>query len=102
VSSARVCLALALATGCVTALAAYPVLRAWQVIVVGEANPVTVLTPVHMAFFWRAWTSAYVGGMGAFVGYFAARRDSVRLARALSRAIIVVATVLAVQAVFLP
>jgi hypothetical protein len=98
----RVRLALAALTGLTTSLVLYPIARVVSMWIAPEPDPALVLWSEHAGFFWRSWMAAYAGGMAAFVGWILAGRDAGRLARALSRAVVVGAALLAAQALFSP
>jgi hypothetical protein len=98
----RLRVALALATGCIAAVALYAVVRAAQFLFTAEPNPATVIWSAHAGYFWRVWIVCYVGGMAAFCGFLAAGRAPERLARALSIAVTAAAILIAVQGLLLP
>jgi hypothetical protein len=91
--------ALAIATACTAAALLYSVLRIVQALVLPEPDPATVLWSEHSGFFWRVWTCAYVAGAVALV---ARRFAGERVARLLARAIVPVAVLVVVQAIFVP
>ena len=91
-------LAVAFITACTAAIAAYALLRLGQYAFVAEANPADVMYSEHAAYFWRAWTAAYIG---ALVG-FAAWRVPARVLAHLERAVVVAATLLALQSLLVP
>jgi hypothetical protein len=91
--------------GCAGAMATYAVLRGWQAIAIGEANPATVFARLHLAYFWRAMTSLYAGGMAAGIAALGAPRDPTRLARAARIAgagLVAAAFLLVAQAIAFP
>jgi hypothetical protein len=94
----RTRLAIAFITACTTATAAYALLRLGQFLVVADANPAQILYSEHAAFFWRAWTAAYVGALVGFAGWVSPHRS----ARALGPGTVVAATLLALQSVLVP
>ena len=96
--SPRPRLAVAFITACTAAIAAYALLRLGQYAFVTEANPADVMYSEHAAYFWRAWTAAYVG---ALVG-FAAWRTPTRVLAHLDRAVVATAALLALQSLFVP
>lgn len=93
---------LALLVGLEVAGLAYPLLRAYQFFMHPEPNPALVLWSEHAAFFWRAWTSAYLGGMAALVAAWLAGRDAERVMRLVERALPVVAVAVALQGLLIP
>src|SRR5262245_11418894 len=94
---------LALATGCVTAVLVYALIRATQVLVGGEANPATVIVrSQHFAYLWRVWTSAFAGALAALSAHVLADRHALGLARALETALVVVVVILLIQSIVLP
>jgi hypothetical protein len=102
VKQAALPVALALAWGAVVAVAMYAIVRAIQFFVYPDPNPATVVWSAHAGYFWRAWTVAYAGGIGAFAVYVFARRTPERVARALVPALTVAAILLALQTALLP
>jgi hypothetical protein len=100
-STRRTTLAVALSWGCVVAVGGYAVVRAMQHALFTEPNPATLVWSAHSGFFWRIWTVAYAGGMATFA-VLVLPGDGTKAARALPRAVVVAATLLALQALFLP
>lgn len=92
----------ALLAGLEVAALAYPVLRTYQFFVHPEPNPALVLWSEHAGFFWRVWTSVYLGGMAAMVTGWVAGRDVARVAQAVAWAFPGVAVVVVVQGVLVP
>jgi hypothetical protein len=93
---------LAIAWGLVAAGAEYSVLR---VIEAATSAPLATAagTPgPHAAFFWRALTAGYGGGVVAFVAAAIAKRRAPAVARALGPAVVAVAAMLVIQAAFWP
>lgn len=90
---------LAFIVACAAALIAYAALRLGQKIAYSEADPALVIYSEHAAYFWRAWTAAYLGAMVAAAVWLL---EEARVARALPRLIVVAAFLLAAQALFLP
>jgi hypothetical protein len=101
-SDTAVTCAIALAWGLVVAVGAYAVVRAIQRVIGTAPDPAAIAWSVHAGFFWRVWTVAYLGGFAAFVAFLVARGRPLAAARALAPAIAVAATLLALQAAFLP
>jgi short subunit dehydrogenase-like uncharacterized protein len=95
-------LAVSFAWGLVVTIGSYAVVRAIQHFVYPEPNPAVAGWSAHSGFFWRCWTVAYLGGMTAFVTALVSRGRTGRAARALAPAVVVAATLLAVQSAFLP
>jgi hypothetical protein len=95
-------LALSMIAGCVVAVAGYALLRIVQALVLTEPDPALVFWSVHAGYFWRAWTVAYAGGMGAFCTWIATARAPERTARILTTAIVVATVLLVVQSAFVP
>jgi hypothetical protein len=93
---------IALLAGLELAALVYPLLRTYQFFMHPEPNPALVLWSEHSGFFWRAWTSAYLGGMAAIVAGWLAGPDTARVARVVERAFPVVAVVLALQGLLIP
>lgn len=91
--------ALAFATACTAAAFLYSTLRIIQALVLSEPDAATVMWSEHSGFFWRAWTCAYVAGAVALV---IRRFASDRIAALLARAIIPVAALVVLQAIFVP
>ena len=94
--------AIALAWGLVVAVGAYAVVRAIQRGLGTAPDPAAIAWSIHAGFFWRVWTVAYLGGFAAFVAFLVGQRRPLATARALAPAIAVAATLLALQAAFLP
>jgi len=93
---------LAIAWGLVVAAGQYAVLRAIEAVTSGPLE-VAVATPsAHIAFFWRAATAGYGGGLAALVVAAIAGRRAPALARALAPAVVTVAALLAIQAAVWP
>lgn len=81
---------------------AYALLRTYQFFMHPDPNPALVLWSEHAGFFWRAWTSVYLGGMaGIGVGWIAGR-DVGRVARVVEWVFPAVAVVVMVQGVLVP
>jgi uncharacterized BrkB/YihY/UPF0761 family membrane protein len=97
-----VALALSIVAGCTVAVASYALLRLVQALVLTEPDPALVFWRAHAGYFWRAWTVAYVGGMGALSAWIPARRAPERTARILTGAVVVAALLLVVQSMFVP
>jgi hypothetical protein len=95
-------LALSLVATSTAATALYAALRVAQALLFREANPATVLWSEHAAFFWRAWTAVYVGGMGGLLTFAASARSAPRVASLLARALPFAAALLGVQALLCP
>ena len=93
---------LALLVGLEIAGMVYPVLRTYAYFMHPEPNPALVLWSEHAGFFWRAWTSAYLGGMAAIVAGWLAARDPERLVRGLERGFPVVVAIVALQGLLVP
>ena len=100
--STSVRVGLAIVAACTTALVVYAALRVGQTLLVPEPDPALVLWSEHAGYFWRAWTAAYVGGMGGFVTYVAAARHAARTARVLATAIVAGGLLIAAQGVLVP
>jgi hypothetical protein len=94
--------ALSLAWGLVVAAAAYAVLRAVQALRSPGPSPAIAVWNPHAGFFWRAWTAAYIGGMGAATASMLASRRFEAMAAALVSATVAAAALLAVTSVFFP
>jgi len=92
-------LGLSLAAGCTSAALLYSILRIGQVWLLPEPDPALVFWSDHSGFFWRAWTCAYAAGTVAFAVSMLERE---KVARALARAVVPVAVVVALQAAFVP
>jgi hypothetical protein len=73
--------------------------RAIQFAFFPEPNPATLVWSAHSGFFWRCWTVAFAGGIGAFVAWLAPRD---RAARGLPAAIVVAAALVVAQSIALP
>jgi len=95
-------LALAVVAACTTAVALYAVLRVAQALARPEPDPALVVWSEHSGFFWRGWTSAYVGATAGFVTWIVSARDATRVARLLARALVASVTLLALQALLVP
>jgi hypothetical protein len=95
-------LALAVIAGSLTATSLYAVLRLVQALLLAEPNPALVIYSPHAGFFWRAWTAAYVGGMVAFVAWFAAGRDAPKTARVILAATTPAAALIVAQGLLVP
>lgn len=79
----RTALALAAAAFALAAPAAYVAQRLYEIDATdGPINPLLVLRDKHTAFYWRAATATWWGGVAAIVTYALARRGA-RPARAL-------------------
>jgi hypothetical protein len=100
-ATARTTAAVSVAWGLVVAIGSYAVVRAVQHFVFTEPNPATLMWSAHAGFFWRAWTVAYAGGMASFVLFMAPHRTN-WAARRLAPAVVVAASLLALQALFFP
>lgn len=98
----RVRLALAAIAACVTSTALYAVLRVAQKLLFTEPDPALIVWSAHAGFFWRAWTSVYVGGMVGFVAWVAAGRDAARTARVLATALVVATLLIVAQGILVP
>lgn len=93
---------LAACWGCVVAVGCYAVIRGIQFFVYPDPNPATLVWSAHAGFFWRSWTCGYAGALAAFIAFLIARGDKNRVARGLGPAIVVAASLLALQSAFLP
>jgi hypothetical protein len=100
--SAAVAAAVAACWGCVTAVAAYAILRAIHFLAYPEPDPATVAWSAHAGFFWRCWTCAYVGGIASFVAYLGTRARFELSVRALAPALAIAAAILVTQVTLLP
>jgi hypothetical protein len=80
----------------------YAVLRLYQALGGDEPDPALIIWSPHAGFFWRAWTSAYLGGMGGFVGFVAASRDAERTARVLTVVTTLAAIAIGTQGLLVP
>jgi hypothetical protein len=94
--------AIALAWGLVLAVAAYAIIRAVQAARGPQLDPAAVAWSPHAGFFWRSWTAAYIGGMGAFAASLVARGRIELAARALAPAAACAATLLALVTLLCP
>jgi hypothetical protein len=94
--------AISLGWGLVLAVAGYAVMRATQVMIGHEPDPAKMAWSPHSAFFWRCLIMLYGGGMASFVTWVASRNRLPSAARALTRAILIAALLVALQAFFFP
>jgi hypothetical protein len=100
--AAVVVAAVSLAWGLVIAVGAYALMRALQVVVSPDPNPVQVAWGVHAGYVWRVWTVTYAGGIATFIVFLTARRRVDDYARALIPALGIAAALLALQTVLFP
>ncbi len=98
----RVSLTVSTAWGLLVSIAAYAILRAVQALLFPAPDPARLVWSAHAGFFWRAWTVTYAGGMATFVTLALVRGQTERAARALAPAVVVAATLIALQSVFFP
>lgn len=98
----RVRASVAFVVACSAAMLFYGLLRIAQRLVFEEPDPTLVLYSAHAGYFWRAWTSAYAGGMAGVVAWLAAGRDLARTARAASALVAVAAGVLVLASALFP
>ena len=94
--------ALSVAWGATAAAALYAALRVVQASTGAPVDPALVSFHAHSGFFWRAWTAGYAGGMIALAAWILAGRDPERVARALAKAIPIVAALAIAQALLVP
>jgi hypothetical protein len=94
--------AVSLAWGMVVSIAAYAVVRAIQFFVYPDPNPATLVWSAHAGYFWRAWTVAYAGGIGAFIAFPVVRARIEPATRALAVAVGVATGAIALQTALLP
>jgi hypothetical protein len=92
----------ALAWGLVVAVAAYALLRAEQAFRGPGPDPAAVVWSPHAGFFWRSWTSMYMGGIAAFAASLLARGRAEAAARALLPGVLGAAGLLALVSLLLP
>jgi hypothetical protein len=88
--------------GLLVTVGAYAVVRSVQFFLYPDPNPATLVWSAHAGYFWRAWTVAYAGGIAAFVAFLLVRPRLDQAARALVPAVVIAATLLALQTIFLP
>ena len=93
---------LALLVGLEVAGLVYPLLRTYMYFTHPEPNPALVLWSEHAGFYWRIWTSVYLGGMAAIVVAWLGARAPERVARAVERAFPVVAGAVVLQGFLIP
>jgi hypothetical protein len=98
----RIRMTLAAIAAAASATTSYAALRVSQALGDHEPDPALVVWNPHAGFFWRAWTSAYIGGMVAFVVFYAAGRDADRTARVLVVATTVATIAIAAQGLLVP
>jgi hypothetical protein len=94
--------ALAVIAWCTVAMSLYAIVRIAQSLIFQQPDPALVIWSEHAGFFWRTWTSIYVGGMAAFITWLLAARDAPRVASFLARALPIAAAMLAAQAILVP
>ncbi len=82
--------------------ATYALLRTYDVLFRHEPNPATVVWSVHIAMFWRLAIGAYAAGMVAPLVFVAARRNFEGTLKVLYVLVFVVASIAALQGLFLP
>jgi hypothetical protein len=92
----------ALAWGLVVAVAAYALLRAQQAVRGPGPDPATVVWSPHAGFFWRSWTSMYIGGIAAFAAWLLAQGRVEATARALVPGVLGAAGLLALVSLLSP
>ncbi len=83
-------------------VAAYAVLRAYDVLFKSEANPATVIWSEHIAMFWRLGVGSYFAGMIAILVFVLSGQRLVTTTRAVALAVPLVAAMIALQGLFLP
>jgi hypothetical protein len=94
--------ALGAIAGCLAAVSLYALLRGVQLVLFREANPATVIWSTHAGYFWRALIVSYAGGMAAIVTWLAAGLAPDKVARVLTRAVVVAAALSVLQGFLLP
>lgn len=94
----RTRLAIAFIAACSAATAAYALLRVAQYLIFTEPNPALVIYSEHAAYFWRSWLAAYFGVAVGFASWLTPER----VLRHLPRAIVIAASLLVLQVVFVP
>ncbi len=97
-----VALAIALAWGCVGAVALYATLRLCQVLLTNEPFPTTELLSGSIAYLWRVATAVFGGALFAFAAFVIARDDCESAARRLPHALVFVGCYLALQSLIAP
>jgi hypothetical protein len=93
---------IALVFGLSVAVAGYAVARAASALASPAIDPTGIVPNAPIAFFWRALTVGYAGGIAAFVAAVVALRRADFAARALAPALAIAALLLATQALFWP
>jgi hypothetical protein len=82
--------------------ATYASMRAYEVVFRTEPNPARVVWTPHIAMYWRLGVGIYVAGMVAVLAYVSARRDVAKTVRLLSWSVLVIASMIAVQGLWMP
>lgn len=95
-------LSLAIVAACTSATAIYAALRIAQKLLFPEPDPALVIWSEHAGYFWRAWTSAYAGGMVGFSTYLISGPSPARTARVLAASVVIAAVLLTAQGVLVP
>ena len=82
--------------------AVYAILRAWSVLVTGEAAPLSVGPSAHIAMFWRVNLGVYVGLAAAPLIYRSFRADPELAVRWSGRALCASGALISLQGTLLP
>lgn len=90
-----------IACGLEASVAVYAAMRVFEVALLAQPNPATLIASAHAGYFWRAWTSTYLGGFFALTVALLARRPD-RIATAALRALPWTALFAVTQALFVP
>ena len=94
----RTRLAVAFIAACLSATAAYALLRVGQWLVFSEPDPALVIYSAHAGYFWRSWIAAFFGAACGFSAWLAAAR----VVRHLGSAVLIATVLLIVQSIFVP
>jgi hypothetical protein len=90
-----------IACGFEAAVVVYAVTRVIEVLLLPQPNPALIIHSLHAGYFWRAWTSAYLGAFLALAIVLLAR-DPKPIARAALRALPWAAAIGVLQGLFVP
>lgn len=98
----RLRIGLAAIAGCEAALTLYAALRVYQAAKGTEPNPALILWSAHAGYFWRAWISAYVGGMVALAIYVVSAKRIEQTTKWLATSLFVAVLAITAQGILVP
>jgi hypothetical protein len=90
------------AAGAATAVNAYAGVRVLECALFAEPNPATLIWADRSPYVWRIAIAMYLGGVGAFGGFAAARRWSATVARGLLVLIALAVTAVMLEGALVP